>query len=54
MQKTLETHKVITRDERLHVPTKAEILNALQQDSSRGGLPLEWMMDRCDKREGKA
>ena len=52
MPKTLDTRKDTARDDRIPVPTKAEILDVLQQDSGRGGLPLEWMLDRCDQREG--
>ena len=52
MQKSLDASKPTNRDDRLHVPTKSEILHALQNDSSRGGTQLEWMLDRCDKREG--
>jgi hypothetical protein len=54
MPKALETPKVSARDDRLHVPTKSEILEALQQDNSRGGLQLEWMLDRCETRERPA
>ena len=54
MPKTLEKPKDPARDDRLHVPTKSEILEALQNDSGRGGLQLEWMLDRCDRREGTA
>ena len=52
MPKTLETTNKTTRDERLSVPTKTEIIEALQGDSSRAGLQLEWMLDRCSQREG--
>ncbi len=52
MPKTLDKAKNTLRDDGLHVPTKAEILTALQHDSSRGGLQLEWMLDRCNSREG--
>lgn len=52
MRQTLNTAKTPVRDDRLQVPTKSEILQALQQDSSRGGLQLEWMLDHCDNREG--
>lgn len=54
MSKPLETLKEVVRDNDLHVPSKAEILDALQNDSSRGGLQLEWVLDRCDRREGVA
>ncbi len=52
MQKTTKDPKQAMHDDDLHVPTKAEILLALQHDSSRGGLQVEWMLDRCDTREG--
>ena len=54
MSKPLETLKEPARDGHLHVPSKAEILDALQNDSSRAGLQLEWVLDRCNKREGAA
>jgi hypothetical protein len=54
MPTPLDQSKATVRDDRLHVPTKAEILSALQHDSGRGGLALEWMLDRCDRREGAA
>ncbi len=54
MSKTADTPKTPARDDRLHVPTKAEIMEALLNDSSRGGLQLEWMLDRRDMREGQA
>ncbi|MCK0097318.1 hypothetical protein MWU60_17200 [Yoonia sp. F2084L] len=52
MQKTFDQNKTPVRDDQLQVPTKEEILTALQQDSARGGLQLEWMLDRCTAREG--
>lgn len=36
------------------VPSKSDILLALQSDQGRAGLQLEWMLDRCDKREGES
>ena len=54
MPKTLEKPKDPARDDRLHVPTKSEILEALQNDTGRCGLQLEWMLDRCENREGTA
>ncbi len=55
MSKPLESLKEVVRDNQLHVPSKSEILDALQNDSgSRGGLQLEWFLDRCDRREGTA
>lgn len=42
------------RDPQLHVPSKDDILRILQQDdSSRAGLQLEWVLDRCNTREGR-
>lgn len=52
MQKTFDPKKTPVRDDQPQVPTKEEILTALQQDSARGGLQLEWMLDRCNTREG--
>ena len=52
MQTTLDKLKEPPRDDRLHVPAKVEILDARQADSSRIGLQLEWMLDRCAAREG--
>ena len=40
-------------DEALIVPSKAEIIAALQHEGGRGGLQLEWVLDRCDAREGE-
>ncbi len=54
MPDILDTPKDPVRDDRLQVPTKAEILDALRNDSSRGGLQVEWMLDRCTAREGVA
>ena len=36
------------------VPSKAEIIAALQCDQGRGGLQLEWVLDRCARRDGDA
>lgn len=54
MPDALDTPKDAVRSGRLQVPTKTEILDALHNDSSRGGLQLEWMLDRCTAREGMA
>lgn len=53
MSKTPETAKDAGPSGHLQVPTKAEILDALTNDSSRGGLQLEWMLDRCTQRDGR-
>ncbi|MEJ8562159.1 hypothetical protein QTO30_13610 [Yoonia sp. GPGPB17] len=51
MPKKLDAQKDPVCDDRLQVPTKAEFLEVLHSDSSRAGLPLEWMLDRCADRE---
>ncbi|WP_342077835.1 hypothetical protein [Yoonia sp. SS1-5] len=33
--------------DQLSVPSKSEIIAALQQDAGRAGLRLEWVLDRC-------
>lgn len=40
-----------THDAAPSVPTKNDILLALQQDGGRAGLQLEWMLDHCSARE---
>ena len=35
------------------VPSKSEILAALQSDQGRAGFQLEWVLDRCDIRQGE-
>ena len=42
------------RDDTLHVPSKAEFMSMLNTENSGVDLQLEWMLDRCDQREGKA
>ena len=42
------------RDDTLHVPSKADFLSVLNTENGGAGLQLEWMLDRCDQREGKA
>ncbi|MEM9785239.1 MAG: hypothetical protein AAF801_01965 [Pseudomonadota bacterium] len=54
MSKTPDGPNKNLRDDHLHVPTKAEVLAMLQNDCSRGGLQLEWVLDRCAIREGSA
>lgn len=46
--------KADTRDDTLHGPSKADFVSVLTAESSRAGLQLEWMLDRCDEREGDA
>ncbi|WP_159086988.1 hypothetical protein [Loktanella sp. Alg231-35] len=53
MRQQREPSNVRMQDDRLQVPTKAEILDVLQQDGSRAGLQLEYVLDHCNKREGQ-
>ncbi|MDX8354748.1 hypothetical protein [Cognatiyoonia sp. IB215182] len=53
MPKPLDHSKTTKQDDQFSVPTKAELLEALQHDGSRAGLQLEWMLDRCTGREGR-
>jgi hypothetical protein len=46
--------KADTRDDPLQIPSKADFLSVLNTDSDSTGLPLEWMLDHCDKQEGNA
>ncbi|MEL6683589.1 MAG: hypothetical protein AAFQ09_13280 [Pseudomonadota bacterium] len=51
MHKPLDRSKPPKEERPLSVPTKADFLEVLQHDSSRAGLQLEWMLDRCAERE---
>ncbi|PJI84411.1 hypothetical protein BC777_3469 [Yoonia maricola] len=52
MQRPQDATPMPPRDSHLNVPSKDEVLRVLQQDdSSRAGLQLEWMLDRCNMRE---
>jgi len=51
MPKTLDLQKDTARKDSVQVPTKEEFLAVLQSDTSRGGMQLEWMLDRCTDRE---
>lgn len=51
MQKTFDEPKEPMPHDHFQVPTKAEILLALQHESGRGGFQVEWLLDRCETRE---
>jgi len=54
MQTMPEDHNHRRKPKAPTVPSKADFLAVLDQENGRAGLQLEWLLDRCDIREGNA
>ena len=37
-------------DDALPVPTREDLIDAFQRDDGCAAMPLEWILDHCDKR----
>ncbi len=53
MRQPSKESKTTQNDHAPVVPSKSEILAALQSDQGRAGLQLEWVLDRCGIRQGE-
>ncbi len=52
MRQPSKDKKATQADDAPVVPSRSEILAALQSDQGRAGLQLEWVLDHCDTANG--